>query len=127
METFKRFLKKLFAGLLLLGVLVLLFLYYANYSDGTRAGIPMKMSKKGVLFKTYEGQLNVGGISNTPDGAIPTVWDFSVRNSEDSVLYKLNAAVDEGKRVKLYYKEKYRKLFWIGDTKYFVYKVDILK
>lgn len=127
METFGKFLKKLLIGVFLLGIIVVLFLYFGNYSDGSRAGVPMKVSKKGVLFKTYEGQLNVGGITNSPDGAIPTVWDFSIKRSEDSVLFKLNKAIDDGKRVKIYYKEKYVKFFWLGDTKYFAYKVDILK
>lgn len=126
MEAIKRFLKKLLAGVLILGILVVLFLYFANYSEGSRAGTPMKVSKRGVLFKTYEGQLNVGGITNTPGGAIPTVWEFSVRPAKDSVLIKLNTAIDKGKRVKVYYKEKYIKFFWMGETKYFAYKVDVL-
>jgi len=127
MEKIKSFFKKVLAVILILGIIVVLFLNFAHYSDGTRAGIPMKLSKKGVIFKTWEGQLNVGGITNTPDGAIPTVWEFSVDNDADSVITKLNTAIDQGKRVKVFYKEKYIKFFWLGDTKYFAYKVDILK
>ncbi len=121
------FFKILGVIILVIAIGVFLFLNFADYSDGTRAGIPMKLSRKGVIFKTHEGQLNVGGITNTPDGAIPTVWDFTVPSKNDSVLIKLNKAIDEGKRVKIYYHEKFVKFFWKGDTKHFAYEVEIIK
>jgi len=127
MDKIKSFLKKLLAIIIVIGILVLVFLYFADYSDGTRAGIPMKLSKKGVLFKTYEAQLNVGGITNSKEGAIPTVWDFSIPKSADSVITKLDDAIDQGKRVKIFYNEKYIKFFWRGDTKYYAYDVDVIE
>ena len=126
MDRIISFLKKLFVIALIISVAVLAFFMFGYYSDGTRAGVPMKISKRGVIFKTYEGQLNVGGITNTNTGAIPTVWDFSVTNQGDSVIQELNRAIDEGKRVKIYYKEKYMKFFWQGDTKYFAYQIEVL-
>lgn len=99
----------------------------ANYSSGFRAGVPTKISKKGVILKTFEGTLNVGGLTNTSDGAIPTTWDFTVRKSADSVITKIDKAILEGHRVKLMYHEKYVKFFWLGDTEYFVYDVEILE
>jgi len=127
MDKIKSFLKKLLAIIIVIGILVLVFLYFADYSDGTRAGIPMKLSKKGVLFKTYEAQLNVGGITNSKEGAIPTVWDFSIPKSADSVITKLDDAIDQGKRVKIFYNEKYIKFFWRGDTEYYAYDVDVIE
>ena len=114
---------------LIIGILIIvtLFLSFANYSSGYRAGVPTKISKKGVLFKTYEGTLNVGGLTNSSDGAIPTTWDFSVRGSDDEVLARIDEAIKKAKRVKLLYKEKYVKFFWLGDTKYFVYEVEIIE
>ena len=122
----RSFLKK--AGLILLGlfIVLMLFFYYGNYSSGYRAGVPTKISKKGVIFKTYEGTLNVGGLTNTNDGTIPTTWDFSVKTSDEMVLEKIDQAIQSSDRVKLLYKEKYVKLFWRGDTKYFVYDVEII-
>lgn len=100
--------------------------YFAigNYSEGFRTGVLMKMSKKGIVFKTNEGQLNIGGFDQTNDAGISNVWEFSV--TADSVLMKMENAMNESQRVKLYYNEKYISLPWRGDTKYFVYDVEEL-
>ena len=126
MKGFVNLLKKVFLGIIILGALTFLFLIFANYSSGFRAGVPTKISKKGVIFKTYEGTLNIGGLTNTPEGAIPTTWDFTVKSSADSVLTKIDRAIISSKRVKLLYHEKYARFFWMGDTKYYVYDVEIL-
>src|SRR6476469_3404011 len=53
------------------------------YSDGTRSGILTKVSKKGYVFKTYEGEMNVGGISDGQGTIMPaTIFQFSVENGE---------------------------------------------
>ncbi len=113
--------------MLIAGVTIyLIVLYQANYSTGFRAGIPAKLSKRGVLFKTWEGQLVTGVLQENAGGGINNTWDFSILNSADSVQIKIEEAIAFDKRVKLYYNEKYRVLFWRGDTPYFVYKVEIL-
>lgn len=123
----KSILKKVVYILIALFILVTLFLYFANYSTGYRAGVPTKISSKGVIFKTNEGTLNVGGLTNSADGAIPTTWDFTVKSSDDEVLNRIDEAIKNAKRVKLLYKEKYVKFFWRGDTKYFVYDVEVIE
>jgi hypothetical protein len=47
--------------LVIVAILSLVFLI-ANYtySEGNRAGVVVKFSKKGYLLKTYEGELNMG-------------------------------------------------------------------
>lgn len=115
--------------LLALGGIVLLFIlfaYYANFSSGFRVGVPVKLSKKGVLVKTFEGQLNIGGLTSGEQGVIPTQWDFTVPNSNDMAFKRIESAMEKGVRAKLYYKEKYIKLPWRGDTKYFVYQVELM-
>ena len=123
----KSILKKVVYILIALFILVTLFLYYANYSTGYRAGVPTKISSKGIIFKTNEGTLNVGGLTNSADGAIPTTWDFTVKSSDDEVLNRIDEAIKNAKRVKLLYNEKYVKFFWRGDTKYFVYDVEVIE
>lgn len=116
---------KILMLILLLGVIAFgFFAVYGNYSDGYRTGTVYKVSKKGYVFKTYEGQLNLGIIPSA--GGIPTtgIWDFSVRDPK--VVKALNDATDHKKQVKLYYKEKYYQFDIFGDTKYFVYKVEEL-
>ena len=100
------------------------FVYYANFSEGKRAGEIIKISKKGIVFKTHEGQLNTGGFGEGDGDITSSIWHFSVRKNDTQVLKDIDAAIDGGYRVKLYYHEKFATLFFLGDTKYFVYKVE---
>ncbi|MBA3345853.1 MAG: hypothetical protein H0T44_11275 [Gemmatimonadales bacterium] len=92
--------------LILVGLLLLVVLAFSayvglvfawSYSEGERAGVLQKFSRKGWLCKTYEGEM---AMSIVP-GVTPTIWEFSVRDEE--VVPELNAAL--GKRVVLHYTE----------------------
>ena len=89
-----------------------------SYSEGERAGILQKFSRKGWLCKTYEGEL---AMSIVP-GVTPTIWEFSVR--DDEVVPRLSAAI--GKRVVLHYDE-HRGIptTCFGHTAYFVDSVAV--
>ena len=126
MKGFLGLLKKIGIIIIVLAIGVFVFLNMANFSKGYRQGVPTKISTRGIIIKTHEGSLNVGGLTNTTEGAIPTTWDFTVKKSADSVLVKIDEAILKSKRVKLMYHEKYVRFFWLGDTKYFVYDVEIL-
>ncbi len=127
MEGFLKLLKKIGIVILLLAIVTFVFLNVANFSSGFRAGVATKLSQRGIIIKTYEGTLNVGGLTNSSEGTIPTTWDFTIKRSADSVVTKLDKAILNGDRVKLQYHEKYVKFFWYGDTKYFVYDVEVLR
>ena len=115
-------------ALILLGTLgFFYFAYSAEFSEGSRAGRVTKFSKKGFIFKTYEGQLNVGGISTSKGGGVASIWDFSVDESEQEVIKAIEEAMTNDSYVKLYYEEKFFKFTWRGDTKYFVVKVEAPK
>ncbi len=116
--------KKILFIILLLLIGFGAFMFYANFSEGVRSGVLMKLSKRGVIFKTDEGQLNIGGFDQTSDEGVSNVWDFSV--TDKAVLEQLEDAMDNSQKVKLLYKEKYITLPWRGDTKYFVYEVEEL-
>ncbi len=106
-----------------IGGLSMWFLYSANYSEGSRSGRLIKISYKGVVFKTWEGQLDVGGISGGgTDGGITTLWDFTVPAGNQALIEQLDQL--SGRRVKLYYHEKYYAFPWRGDTKYFIQRVE---
>ena len=104
--------------------LIFTFVIYVNFSEGKRAGELIKMSKKGVIFKTYEGQLNTGGFSDGSGDITSSIWHFCVKASNEEVLQDIDDAIDGGYRVKLYYEEKYMDVFFLGETKYFVSKVE---
>ena len=115
-----------FVGIALVAILA--FVAYASFtfSEGTRNGTVIKLSNKGVMFKTYEGQLNVGAYVREGIGPPTTIWEFSVPKGNTKVLEDINEAVDKSRRVKLHYKEKLMTLPWRGDTKYLIFKVEIL-
>ena len=90
------------------------FVYYASYSEGVRSGQLIKFSHKGVIFKTWEGEISQG-ISGSQ------IFSFSVLDKDEKVIANLKDL--EGQYVKLTYKERYRTFFWWGDSKYFVTEV----
>jgi len=84
-----------------------------NYSEGERAGFMQKLSKKGWLCKTWEGELSLVALP----GAAPEKFLFTVR--DDAVADKINKLV--GQRVALVYAEhKGVPTSCFGDTAYFV-------
>lgn len=122
---FRRFLRKFVLFAIVAIVLYLLIAYLLAavlvYSKGDRIGYIYKFSHKGYIFKTYEGTLKTGfvniGNTSTPNEE----WAFSV--IDDSVANQITA-LDQRVAVKLFYKEYYTRLFFRGDTKYFVYKME---
>jgi len=68
-----------------------------SYSEGQRAGVLQKFSKKGWLCKTYEGELALYVVS----GVTPQIWYFSTR--DDELAKKLTGAV--GQKIQLHYTE----------------------
>lgn len=109
-------------ALLVLGVLYLLTGW--SFSDGERAGTVSKFSRRGYLFKTYEGVLNVGGFSGETGSLTPQFFDFSVK--EDAIAKQITDAVKTGQRVTLHYEEKILRLPWNGDTKYYITGVEFV-
>ena len=84
-----------------------------SYSDGNRVGYVQKLSRKGWLCKTWEGELQ---ISNIP-GSAPILFQFTVRN--DSLARAIEALA--GRQVQIHYKQHPgvpSKCF--GETEYFV-------
>jgi len=115
--------------ILVLGtILFVLFIRYTSYSSGYRAGEVIKFSHKGFVFKTYEGEMNLGGFRNTDQQEItPTIWAFSVYPGDDEVRQQIIRAMENGGKVRLHYKERFARLFWYGDTKYFIDKVELIQ
>ena len=118
--------KKIGFVILLLFIGLMLFLYYGTYSEGTRAGIVMKVSKRGAIVKTWEGQMNLQtfGAIKDPNNIISETFTFSIEKGNDELIKKLNQAALSGQRVNLIYIERYIKVFWRGDTKVFAIDVE---
>jgi hypothetical protein len=89
-----------------------------SYSEGERAGYLQKLSKKGWLCKTWEGEIL---LSSMP-GAIPERFVFTVR--DPAVVQQLQAAM--GQRVQLSYSQhKGLPTTCFGETEYFIEHVAV--
>jgi hypothetical protein len=90
-----------------------------SYSEGERAGIVQKFSRRGWVCKTYEGELAQYVVA----GVAPQIWPFSVRS--DAVAQQLNKLV--GRQVQLHYSE-HRGIptSCFADTRYFVDRVTLV-
>jgi hypothetical protein len=106
----------LLAVLLIPVVIVVLWAWVSlgyAYSSGERAGYVQKISKKGWVCKTWEGEL---AMANLP-GTMPQIFAFTVRNDSIAKVIEQNA----GKQVSLSY-DQHRGVptTCFGETEYFV-------
>jgi hypothetical protein len=84
-----------------------------SYSEGTRTGFVQKLSKKGWVCKTWEGDMAM----TAQPGVAPTLFSFTVRS--DSIAAEITAV--EGKQVTLTYEEHQGvPSSCFGETGYFV-------
>jgi hypothetical protein len=109
----------LLALLLIPAIIVALWIWVTlgyTYAVGERAGYVQKISKKGWLCKTWEGEL---AMANLP-GTMPQIFSFTVRNDSIAHVIEQNA----GKQVSLTY-EQHRGVpsSCFGETEYFVTRV----
>ncbi|MFI4890400.1 MAG: hypothetical protein ACHQIL_07705 [Steroidobacterales bacterium] len=87
-----------------------------SYSEGERAGVLQKFSRRGWICKTDEGELAMYIVA----GVAPQIWNFTVR--DPAIVAQMNRNV--GRRVQLHYTE-HRGIpsSCFGDTSYFVDRV----
>lgn len=122
------FFKKFILTVVILGIAVFSFLYWGTYETGIMAGKVLRISEKGLIFKTYEGKLNLetfGALKGT--SPIAESFDFSVENSNVEVIKTLQDVALSGERVNLHFKKRYAQFPWRGETRYFVTEVERIK
>ena len=89
------------------------------YSEGERTGVLTKLSKRGFIWKTWEGEMNLGGMSVDGGGvATPNVWRFSI--ADDAIAKQGMAFATGAKRVTVTYTEVWKAAFSQGSTDYLV-------
>lgn len=120
-----KWLKRLGLLFLLVAVGALTFMYFGVYERGVMAGKVLRITEKGVLFKTYEGKLNLDTFGALK-GASPIAesFDFSVESNEQQVIDDLQKVSLSGERVNLHFVKRFMRFPWRGETKYFVTKVE---
>ena len=99
--------------IILFGLGYIYWFYFNIYSDGSREGILYKFSRKGNVFKTFEGEIIQPGLRSVQGGVINTnnlsfsVIDIALADSLNKVI---------GKNVKLHYIQYRKNLPWRGDN-----------
>lgn len=124
-NSMKSFFKKLVVLLVIIGIGLMFFFYYATLSKGVKSGVIIEVSERGALFKTYEGQMDVmsfGAVKSA--NSLSQTFLFSVEKNDKEVFSKLEEVSLSGERVRLRYEEKYVALPWRGETKYFITDVE---
>lgn len=109
----------------LLTITIAIFIYWKfffTYSEGYRAGLLQKFSSKGNVFKTYEGEIILSSVKSSSNVALASEkFFFSVLDE------KLAAHLDtiQGQFVIVHFKQKNGKVFWRGESEYFVDEVKL--
>lgn len=116
--------------LALVGVLVMTFTgCKENYSVGEKVGNLIEFTKKGVIWDSWEGRMNLTQTGMNTSGA-PFQFSFdNDRDDQDSLVKLLYQAQIEGWKVKLKYHEVWglKNVFYNrGETDYFVDDVEVL-
>ena len=113
--------KRVVLPLVVIVALVALYLWAAlswSYSTGERAGWVQKLSKKGWVCKTWEGELALVSLpGTTPEKFLFTIYGDEVAENVTRVM---------GKRVSLHYEEKVGLPgSCFGETRHYVTKVTV--
>jgi hypothetical protein len=113
----KKFLNWLILVIIIVLAMFVYWKYFFTYSEGYRAGLLQKFSKKGFVFKTYEGEMILSSVRSNRDIAIASEKFFFSVKVED-VAQKLNQL--QGEYIVVHYREKNGILPWVGETRYLV-------
>lgn len=91
----------------IIAMLLMAFMFIgcgSNYSNGDRVGTISKFSKKGLLMKSWEGQMVLGGLVSNGDGGMnANTFNFTV--TDPDVVEKIQTYMDSGFTVKVTYNE----------------------
>jgi hypothetical protein len=120
-----KFIKRILIIALIIFLGICAFTYWGVYEEGVMAGKVLRITQKGIIFKTYEGKLNLETFGALK-GASPIAesFDFSVSRGDTIVIKQLEEVALSGERINLHFKKRYMSFPWRGNTKYFAFKVE---
>jgi hypothetical protein len=109
----------------IIALLILIFIYFQyfhTFSEGYRAGLLQKFSRKGTIFKTYEGEMLIYA-SGRDIATAPEKFYFSLVNKDLVETFDTL----QGDNVIVHYKQKNSPLLFRGDSKYLVDSIRLLR
>ncbi len=107
-----------FTFIIIVGLLIFGYIwFYVPFSDsGVKAGTLNNIKHKGIIFKTYEGEIIQSGFRPGQQGIQSNEFQFSIEDKDLAI--KLMSM--SGQNVRLHYKEYFGKLPWRGYSKFIV-------
>lgn len=117
--------RRILLTIVIIAIAAFAFLYWGTYEEGVMAGKIIRISQKGVIFKTYEAKLSLesfGALRGT--SPIAETFDFSVERGNDEMVKELEQVALTGERVNIHFKKRYIRVPWRGNTRYFATKVE---
>lgn len=120
-----KLIKRILLLVIIIGLAVLSFAYWGTYEKGVMAGKVLRVTEKGVIFKTYEGKISLDSFGALKGvSPVAETFDFSIESDQTEVIQQLTDVALSGERVNLTFVKRYMRFPWRGDTKYFVTKVE---
>lgn len=117
--------------LLILASTLLLTSCTEDYSNGERVGLVTQFSETGIVWKSWEGHLNLTQTGMNSSTAAP--FDFSIDNDRSDVdneklIKTIDSAAQYGWKIKIIYHETFGKNWYNnrGETDHFISKVEVL-
>lgn len=90
-----------------------IYWFYINrFSDGQREGVLQKFSRKGNVFKTYEGEILMSGFGRVGGNFQAQYFYFSVEDPKVVAIMEQSI----GKNVIIHYNQYRKSLPWRGET-----------
>ncbi len=118
----KKFLYRFIILIIIVLGIFIYWKYFFTYSDGYRAGLLQKFSRKGAIFKTYEGEMILSSVQSSANVTIASEkFLFSV--TDKNLAYKLDQL--QGDNIIVHYEQKNAALPWRGDSPYIVDSVKV--
>ena len=97
-----------------------------EYSEGSRKGTIYKLSNKGLIWDTYEGELSLSLTTQNSEGQlINQIFNFSV--SDPSVAKEIEEAMLNESKVKLTYQQYLVRGYKYGSTPYDVIAIEVIE
>lgn len=126
-RTGKKVLRIIIISAIVILTITFSFLYWGTFEKGVMAGKILRVSEKGMVFKTFEGKINLETFGALRDASpIAESFDFSIESSDKQLIDELQRVALTGERVNLYFVKRYMTFPWRGDTKYFATRVERL-
>jgi hypothetical protein len=112
---------------IVLGGLYLIFFMSTASVQGEVTGQITHFSKRGVLFKTFEGKLKTETDLKINGEKLPagSTWHFTIGKDDPQLIQQMKDA-GVGARVKITFQEKYFRFFWQADSRNVVEAIEKL-